>query len=82
MLISILLAYLTGNNAIYWNSLKSSHNENFSDAFRLDNKMIWVFGGAGHLGRATVQMVNSAGAKVLCVDLETRAEEFVNSEKL
>lgn len=54
----------------------------FSDAFRLDNKMIWVFGGAGHLGRATVQMVNSAGAKVLCVDLETRAEEFVNSEKL
>lgn len=53
-----------------------------SEIFSLENKNIWVFGGAGHLGQATVILLRSAGAKVLCVDLENRAEKFVKSSKL
>lgn len=48
----------------------------------LQDKNIWVFGGAGHLGQATVILLRSAGAKVLCVDLGNRAETFVQSSKL
>lgn len=40
---------------------------------RLDNQWIWVFGGAGYLGQAVIAQLISAGAKVLCVDLDNRA---------
>ena len=53
-----------------------------SKIFSLDSKNIWVFGGAGHLGQATVILLRSAGAKVLCVDLENQAEKIVKSSKL
>ncbi len=47
--------------------------------FSLKEKDIWVIGGAGYLGQATVRLLLEAGAKVLCVDLEDRAENFVRS---
>jgi NAD(P)-dependent dehydrogenase (short-subunit alcohol dehydrogenase family) len=53
-----------------------------SEIFSLKGKNIWVFGGAGHLGQATVMMLRSAGANVLCVDLGNRAEIFIQSLKL
>lgn len=53
-----------------------------SNIFSLKDKNIWVFGGAGHLGQATVILLNSLGAKVLCVDLEKRAELFIESANL
>lgn len=48
----------------------------------MNEKIIWIIGGAGHLGQASVIALNLAGAKVLCVDLGKRAEEFVNSSGL
>ncbi len=56
--------------------------QTFSDFFNLEGKNIWVFGGAGYLGQSTVMLLRSAGAKVLCVDLDKRAELFVQSAKL
>ena len=57
-------------------------SESISEILTLKGKDIWVFGGAGHLGRATVKLLRGAGAKVLCTDLENRAAVFVNSERL
>lgn len=48
----------------------------------LDGKDIWVFGGAGYLGQPAVSLLASAGAKILCADLENRAEAFVASAGL
>ncbi|MEO6786763.1 MAG: SDR family oxidoreductase [Chthoniobacteraceae bacterium] len=50
--------------------------------FDLAGKDIWVFGGAGYLGRATVSLAAGMGAKVLCADLAGRAEEFVTAHSL
>lgn len=47
--------------------------------FQLDNKTIWVFGGAGYLGQSTVSLLSELGANVLCVDLGDRAEAFVKN---
>lgn len=44
--------------------------------FRLDGQDIWVVGGAGYLGSATVKLLLASGAKVLCVDLGDRAAQF------
>ena len=52
------------------------------DIFSLQGKDIWVFGGAGYLGQATVTVLCAAGAKVLCADLEDRATAFVQSAGL
>ena len=52
------------------------------DAFQLSNKLIWVIGGAGYLGQAVVTLLNSLGARVLCIDLESRAADFVRNAKL
>lgn len=41
--------------------------------FDLNNQDIWVFGGAGYLGRAVVSTLVDLGANVLCVDLNERA---------
>jgi NAD(P)-dependent dehydrogenase (short-subunit alcohol dehydrogenase family) len=45
--------------------------------FSLENKDVWVFGGAGYLGQAIVDSLSRAGARVLCVDLGERAADFV-----
>ena len=47
------------------------------DLFSLQGRDIWVFGGAGYLGSHTVELLYAAGASVLCVDLENRAEQLV-----
>ncbi len=52
------------------------------DFLNLKDKQIWVFGGAGYLGQAIVIALNKLGAKVLCVDLDDRAESFVKKEGL
>lgn len=48
----------------------------------LQHKHIWVIGGAGYLGQATVKLLSTLGAKVLCVDIEKRAADFVNDAGL
>jgi NAD(P)-dependent dehydrogenase (short-subunit alcohol dehydrogenase family) len=53
-----------------------------TNIFSLRDKDIWVFGGAGYLGQATVSLLCAAGAKVLCADLEDRAAAFVESADL
>jgi len=49
------------------------------DAFRLDSQDVWVIGGAGYLGQATVRLLLQSGAKVLCADLGDRAQQFADS---
>lgn len=53
-----------------------------NDFLNLKDKHIWVFGGAGYLGQAIVTLLGKLGAKVLCVDLDDRAESFVKKEGL
>lgn len=53
--------------------------ENLFDLFSLKDKTVWVAGGAGYLGQATVKMLLGAGASVLCIDLPGRSEKFVES---
>ena len=43
----------------------------------LKNKYIWVFGGAGYLGQAVIELLVSAGARVLCIDLEGKASLYI-----
>jgi len=43
--------------------------------FHFAGQDIWVFGGAGYLGQEVVSMLASLEAKVLCVDLEDRAQK-------
>lgn len=57
-------------------------NNDISKIFSLKGKSIWVFGGAGYLGQSTVMLLCEIGAKVLCVDLENRAESFIRSSGL
>lgn len=47
-----------------------------NDTFQLKDKLVWVVGGAGYLGQAVVALLNSTGAKVLCIDMENRAVDF------
>jgi NAD(P)-dependent dehydrogenase (short-subunit alcohol dehydrogenase family) len=48
-----------------------------SSPFSLQQRDIWVFGGAGYLGRAVVAQLLGQGARVLCVDLGERAAQAV-----
>jgi NAD(P)-dependent dehydrogenase (short-subunit alcohol dehydrogenase family) len=50
-----------------------------NEILSLKGKDVWVIGGAGYLGQATVQLLLNAGAKVLCADLEERAQEYAKS---
>lgn len=50
-----------------------------SNEFQLKDKLIWVVGGAGYLGQAVVTFLNSLGARVLCIDMESRAADFVKN---
>ncbi|GAB3248604.1 SDR family oxidoreductase [Larkinella harenae] len=54
----------------------------FTNAFGLTGKDIWVIGGAGYLGQATVRLLQAAGANVLCADLEERAAAFLQTAHL
>lgn len=56
--------------------------DSIPDILNLKNKQIWVFGGAGYLGQATVTLLQQMGASVLCVDLGDRAEDFVKNKNL
>jgi len=51
--------------------------KSFIETFGLQGKDIWIIGGAGYLGQPTVALLQSAGVKVLCIDLEDRAKLFV-----
>lgn len=51
-------------------------------AFDLSSSRIWVIGGAGWLGQATVKLLAEMGAWVLCLDLPGRSAEFVEREGL
>lgn len=53
-----------------------------ANIFSLSGKDIWVLGGAGYLGQPTVFALASLGAKVLCVDLENRAQSFIETAGL
>lgn len=44
--------------------------------FEMVKKNIWVIGGAGYLGQSTVKMLLESGARVLCADLDNKAEDF------
>lgn len=48
----------------------------------LRDNSIWVIGGAGYLGQATTRMLRRAGAAVLCIDQEDRAQNFVRASAL
>jgi NAD(P)-dependent dehydrogenase (short-subunit alcohol dehydrogenase family) len=56
--------------------------ENSAQILSLSGKTIWVFGGAGYLGQPTVKLLVNAGAKVLCIDMEGRAQQFIDAESL
>lgn len=53
-----------------------------NDAFQLKDKLVWVVGGAGYLGQAVVALLNSIDARVLCIDIENRAVDFVQEAGL
>src|SRR5579862_8674999 len=61
---------------------ESYMKQELSKVFSLQGKDIWVFGGAGYLGQPTVLLLAELGATVLCVDLEDRAQSFINSLNL
>jgi NAD(P)-dependent dehydrogenase (short-subunit alcohol dehydrogenase family) len=47
--------------------------------FDLTGQRIWVIGGAGWLGQATVILLAELGAQVLCLDLPGRSAAFLES---
>jgi len=53
-----------------------------TNPFELAGKDIWVIGGAGYLGQATVSLLASLGGRVLCSDLGDRAEAFAKARSL
>ncbi|MFD1165581.1 hypothetical protein ACFQ2C_08200 [Sphingobacterium daejeonense] len=40
---------------------------------------MWVVGGGGYLGQEVVKQLYEIGAKVVCLDINNRAETFVKS---
>jgi len=57
-------------------------NNLFINTFGLQDKDVWVIGGAGYLGQPVVALLESAGAKVLCIDLEDKAKTFIETAGL
>jgi NAD(P)-dependent dehydrogenase (short-subunit alcohol dehydrogenase family) len=51
----------------------------FLQLYGLKGKDVWVLGAAGYLGQAIVKVLNEAGAKVLCIDIDDRAKNLVDS---
>jgi NAD(P)-dependent dehydrogenase (short-subunit alcohol dehydrogenase family) len=54
----------------------------FSSPFDLAGSDIWVIGGAGHLGVEVVSLLAAMGCRVLCADLDDRAQQMVASRSL
>ncbi len=52
-----------------------------SSPFDLAGRRIWVIGGAGWLGQATVTTLAALGARVLCADLPGRAAAFLEQAR-
>lgn len=52
-----------------------------SSPFDLAGRCIWVIGGAGWLGQATVTTLAALGARVLCADLPGRADAFLEQAR-
>ncbi len=50
----------------------------FCSPFDLTGRDIWVIGGAGHLGEAVVSLLAAMGSRVLCADLDDRAQQTVS----
>jgi len=57
-------------------------NPTHTSPFHFNDKDIWVFGGAGYLGREVVGLLVTMQARVLCVDLEERAHTMVAGSDL
>ncbi len=53
-----------------------------ASAFDLTGSDVWLVGGAGYLGTATVRHLAAHGARVLCADLGCRAQEMAAREEL
>ncbi len=53
-----------------------------SEPFSLQQRDIWVFGGAGYLGQSVVKQLVAMQARVLCVDLEQRAAAMIETAGL
>lgn len=49
------------------------------ELFSLSGKEIWVVGGAGYLGQSICKMLLQAGAKLVCIDLADKAQQFISS---
>lgn len=62
--------------------MKQFMEKSLANIFSLDGKEVWVLGGAGYLGQPTVSVLATLGARVLCVDLENRAQTFVQNAGL
>lgn len=56
--------------------------ESKTNILSLEGKSIWVFGGAGYLGQATIDLLVQAGAQVLCIDMEGRAQQYIDAQSL
>lgn len=50
--------------------------------YSLNGKIIWVTGGAGYLGSAITGALDSLCERVVCIDLDGRAEAFVREKRL
>lgn len=50
--------------------------------FDLQDKDIWIFGGAGYLGSVLTQSLDSLCRKVVCIDQAGKAESLVREKTL
>ena len=48
----------------------------------LSGQTIWITGGAGYLGTPITEALDAAGARVVCIDRDGRAEELVRTRQL
>lgn len=60
----------------------SQDRETPPQPFALTGQDHWVVGGAGYLGQAVVGLLVRLGARVLCVDIGDRAQEFIDGAGL
>lgn len=55
---------------------ENSQSTREDSPFDLNGQTIWVMGGAGYLGSATVHLLCQQGARVICADLADKAFVF------
>lgn len=48
----------------------------------LENKTVWITGGAGYLGTPITEALDAQCAKVICIDLPGKAEALVSAKQL